>query len=50
MSDNQENPSSKQSNPAIVSAIGGVIGSSIGKFFVHPIDTIKAKIQVQSKV
>ena len=37
---------SKKSNAPIVSAIAGVIGSSIGKIFVHPIDTIKAKIQV----
>ncbi len=29
------------------SAISGLIGSSLGKFVCHPIDTIKAKIQVQ---
>jgi len=29
---------------AYASSIAGLIGSSIGKFFCHPIDTIKAKI------
>lgn len=36
----------KKDTAALVSAIGGVIGSSTGKLFVHPIDTVKAKIQV----
>ena len=31
----------------IVNALSGVVGSSCTKFFVHPIDTIKAKIQVK---
>ena len=31
---------------AVVGALSGVVGSSFGKVFVHPIDTIKAKIQV----
>ena len=42
MSDKKSN-----NNAAVVSAISGVCGSSVGKLFVHPIDTIKAKIQVQ---
>ena len=32
---------------AVVGAFSGIVGSSCGKIFVHPIDTIKAKIQVQ---
>ena len=35
------------SNVALVSSISGTIGASFGKLFVHPIDTIKAKLQVQ---
>lgn len=31
----------------LASSIAGLIGNSIGKFVCHPIDTIKAKIQVQ---
>ena len=38
--------SKKENTAAVVSAIGGVIGSSTGKLFVHPIDTVKAKMQV----
>jgi len=36
-----------EKNSALISAIGGVCGQVLAKFFVHPIDTIKAKIQVQ---
>lgn len=32
----------------ISSSISGMIASSIGKSILHPIDTVKAKIQVQS--
>ena len=31
---------------AVVGALSGVVSSSFAKVFVHPIDTIKAKIQV----
>ena len=31
-------------NAPLVSALSGVVGSWTGKLFVHPIDTIKAKI------
>lgn len=43
----QDNKNKSKSNAALVSSISGTIGASIGKCFVHPIDTIKAKIQVQ---
>jgi len=33
-------------NAALVSAICGIIGSTIGKAFSHPIDTVKARLQV----
>lgn len=28
------------------SSLGGLLGSSIGKCLLHPIDTVKAKLQV----
>ena len=31
----------------LASAFSGLIGSSVGKCILHPIDTIKAKLQVQ---
>ena len=31
----------------LANAISGMCGSSISKLFVHPIDTVKAKIQVR---
>ena len=34
-------------NSPLVSALGGIVGASAAKVFVHPIDTVKAKIQVQ---
>jgi len=34
---------------AAVSALSGITGASIAKLFVHPIDTLKAKIQIKSK-
>ena len=37
----------ENNNSALVSGLSGICGSSFGKFFVHPIDTIKAKLQVQ---
>lgn len=49
MSDQDQEAPASSSNSALVSALGGICGSSIGKLFVHPIDTIKAKIQVQSQ-
>ena len=38
----------KHANPAVVSAIAGLAAASIGKSIMHPIDTIKAKLQVMS--
>jgi Mitochondrial carrier protein len=35
-------------NPTIVSAIAGIVGMSMGKFLMHPVDTVKAKLQVIS--
>jgi hypothetical protein len=32
----------------ISSSISGMIASSVGKGILHPIDTVKAKIQVQA--
>ena len=34
-------------NSELANALAGICGSSTGKIFVHPIDTIKAKIQVK---
>lgn len=42
MADKDKKSEGKDS--AIVSALSGIVGSSVGKVFVHPIDTIKAKI------
>ena len=41
------NKEEKVDRSELVNALSGVIGSSCTKFFVHPIDTIKAKIQVK---
>ena len=38
----------KRANPTVVSAIAGLLASSVGKGIMHPIDTIKAKLQVIS--
>lgn len=35
-------------NPIIVSSIAGIVGSATGKFLMHPVDTVKAKLQVIS--
>ena len=32
---------------SLASACAGLVGSSVGKSILHPIDTIKAKLQVQ---
>ena len=39
-----------KSHAELVSAISGTCGASFGKFFVHPVDTIKAKLQVVQRV
>jgi citrate lyase gamma subunit len=39
----------EKDNIALVSAISGIIGSSSGKIVLHPLDTIKARLQVTSK-
>ncbi len=31
----------------LASSLAGLIGSSVGKTVLHPIDTVKAKLQVQ---
>ena len=36
----------KKENGAKVAAVCGLIGSSVGKICLHPIDTLKAKLQV----
>ena len=36
----------QRSNSALTSAISGLIVSMVGKSILHPIDTIKAKLQV----
>ena len=33
----------------VASACAGLIGSSVGKIILHPIDTVKAKLQVQKQ-
>ena len=38
----------KTVNSAVVSGIAGLIASSVGKSIMHPVDTIKAKLQVIS--
>lgn len=40
--------SQRQANPAIVSAAAGLLAATVGKAIMHPIDTIKAKLQVIS--
>ena len=42
-----EEKKSEGMDSAVVGALSGIAGSSSGKLFVHPIDTIKAKIQVR---
>ncbi|CDW72794.1 mitochondrial carrier [Stylonychia lemnae] len=44
--DNQGQKSA--ANSTLTSSISGLIASSVGKTIVHPVDTIKAKLQVQS--
>ena len=44
----KEDHQKKHANPAVVSAIAGLAAASIGKSIMHPIDTIKAKLQVMS--
>ena len=44
----KEEPQRKHANPAVVSALAGLAAASIGKSIMHPVDTIKAKLQVMS--
>ena len=37
-------PKRKRAGPTLVSAIAGLLASSVGKAFMHPVDTIKAKL------
>jgi hypothetical protein len=39
---------SEKDRASLVSAISGIIGSTCGKAFSHPIDTVKARLQVTS--
>ena len=39
-----EKTKQKNNYASTVSAISGICGASVGKVFVHPIDTVKAKI------
>jgi hypothetical protein len=36
-----------ENKQAISSALAGMMASSVGKTILHPIDTVKAKIQVR---
>ena len=45
---NQEEVKRKRASPTVVSAIAGLLASSVGKGIMHPVDTIKAKLQVIS--
>ena len=40
--------SEKSDNIALASAFAGILGSSSGKLFSHPVDTLKAKLQVMA--
>lgn len=42
-----EQEKSNNKYASLVSALAGTCGSSVAKVFVHPIDTIKAKLQVK---
>ena len=39
-----DKPIKKNNHASTVSALSGICGASVGKIFVHPIDTVKAKI------
>jgi hypothetical protein len=45
---NQQEVKRKRASPTVVSAIAGLLASSVGKGIMHPVDTIKAKLQIIS--